>query len=347
MSDAPATELADLQRHPYAYDFVQAVRVLEQVRGGQAARPVGQDHAPAEEAVRFRVSPSLRNNSVQVVSVVAEADTYELTVPFLGMVGVNGVLPRHYSQAVLRRIKQHDYAMRDFLDLFHHRILSMYYRASVKYRLPIQFSATPDPRSKRFDPPTEALLSLVGLGLPELRGRQHFPDFRLLRYAGLFADRQPTAISLERMVADVLQLPTRVQQFTPEWLYIDARDQTRLGSIDGGCLGQDAVLGERVLSWQTRFRLRVGPVHWTRFRELMPDAAAVADLADLVRTYVGIDLDYDLQVIVQGDEIPPLLLDPEDPPSLGRTCWLQSRPVPRDADDATFDISQFRRLASC
>ena len=346
MSEVSSAALTELQKRPFEYDFVQAVRVLQQPGEKGSTKPVGWDHAPQQESVRFRVSPSLRNNSSQVVSVVVEDGKYELTVPFIGLVGVNGVLPRHYSQTVLRQVKQHDYAMRDFFDLFHHRILSMYFRASVKYRLAIQFRATPDTRSRRFDPPTEALFSLVGLGIPELRNRQRFPDFRLLRYAGLFADRQPTAISLERMVADVLQLPTRVQQFTPEWLYIETEDQTRLGPLGLRRLGEDAVLGERVMSWQSRFRLTVGPVGWSRFLQLLPDSTAVAELSDLVRTYVGIDLDFDLQVVVQGSEIPSMELRDEDPPALGRTSWLQSAAPSHDANDAIFDISQFRQLAN-
>ncbi len=349
MSDGQndATPLSRLVERPFEYDFVQAVRLLEDYGGNghPQGHPVGYDNAPENEAVRFLVSPSLRNSSSQIVGVrLAEDDNniYELTVPFIGMVGANGVLPRHYSQAVISRIKQHDYAMLDFLDLFHHRIISMFFRASVKYRLPYVYQSIQNRSTSSDDSITQALRCLVGLGNPGLKRQLSIPDNNFLYYGGHYADDKPTGHSLERIVQDFIGLPAKILQFQFEWLYIDPSEQSSLSSAaNNNCLGWDVVIGERVPSMQNRFRVRVGPVRWPEFVELLPRSVQVKQLADLVRVYVGVSLDFDLQVAVEGREIPKLVFSETQPPQLGWTTWLFSDPLEAVVDDAVFDISSF------
>ena len=95
-----------------------------------------------------------------------------MVVSFLGLTGPSGVLPRHYTELMLNRIRDKDYSLRDFLDLFNHRLISLFYRAWEKSRLPLGYERS------RFDDPdrepdlaTWALYCLVGLGTEGLRGR--------------------------------------------------------------------------------------------------------------------------------------------------------------------------------
>ncbi len=340
------TGLARLISRPFDFDFVQAVTLLHtRVETDVSARHfVGFDNSLHDEVVRFRVSPSLRNNSCQVFEVRApeESDAcYELTIPFLGLIGVNGVLPRHYTQTVISRVKEHDFAMRDFFDLFHHRTISMFFRASVKYRLPFvyQFNAVQSPA--RDDAITQAMRCLVGLGEPSLRHQLSISDDTVLHYGGHFSDSMPTAHSLEHVVEDYFGLPTQVLQFQFEWLYIEPSEQTQLTAKGTNRLGLNVVVGQRVPSFHSRFRIRVGPVTWRDFVELLPISTRVAKLADLVRLYVGISLDFDLQVTVAGREIPECSFRDDQPPRLGWTTWLFSKPVDSIVEDAVFNIGTF------
>src|SRR5688572_17697079 len=124
-----------LAAEPYRFDFFQAVRVLEALarrgeNGERKRQPVGGDHAPQDEVVRFRAHVSHRfpAGGIQDLRLPkSDDDLFEMTVSFLGAIGPSGALPQHYTQLVIDRVRQKDTSLRDFLDLFHHRLISHYY----------------------------------------------------------------------------------------------------------------------------------------------------------------------------------------------------------------------------
>ena len=145
-----------LRREPYRFDFFQAVRLLEHL-GGRA--PVGRDAAPDEEAVRFRALPALRFPAAEISRLSQTPDgPPEMVVSFLGLTGPSGVLPQHYTTLLLSRIRGKDYSLRDFLDLFNHRITSLFHRAWEKYRLPFSYERSrQDGKEEGADPITTCL----------------------------------------------------------------------------------------------------------------------------------------------------------------------------------------------
>src|SRR5579862_3557428 len=170
------------------FDFFQAVRLLErlarekaQTRADWRQAPVGRDAAPDEEVVRFRAQTALSFQGPEVVRIGAKdprpesTAAMEMTVSFLGLTGPQGVLPPHYTALLLQRIKSKDFVFRDFLDLFNHRVVSLFYRAWEKYRLPFSYERAAL-EGAEVDPITIILYCLVGLGTEGLRGRLSVPD---------------------------------------------------------------------------------------------------------------------------------------------------------------------------
>ena len=63
-----------------------------------------------------------------------------MLVAFLGLTGPSGVLPPHYTaHADARVCAAKDTSLRDLLDMFNHRLISLFYRAWEKYRLPFAY----------------------------------------------------------------------------------------------------------------------------------------------------------------------------------------------------------------
>src|SRR5260221_7797947 len=158
-----------------SFNFFQAARILEKLHPDHA--PVGFDGPADREIARFAAHVSHSFPPSQVYEIRADRTGRlppVVSVAFFGLVGPSGVLPRHYTEALLRmqRDAKHPekFALRDWLDLFTHRMLSLFLRAWEKYRFYIPYergqSAEHPP-----DPFTHCLLSLAGLGMGSLRNR--------------------------------------------------------------------------------------------------------------------------------------------------------------------------------
>ena len=165
-------------------------------------------------------------------------------------------------------------------------------------------------------------------------------------YAGLLAHRPRCALGLEGLLHDYFRMPVRVLQFQGEWLRIDADKQSRLGDLGGSArLGVTAVVGARVWDVQGKIRIRLGPLTYAQYRDLMPDRQpfrqrkAFFKLAHLVRTYVGPELDFDVQLVLRAEEAPELRLPvgTEEGPQLGWNSWLPAQSFPGDLGDGVFE----------
>ncbi|MGC2662230.1 MAG: type VI secretion system baseplate subunit TssG, partial [Bryobacteraceae bacterium] len=123
---------------PYSFEFMQAVRLLRQFHPEREG--VGLFRMPSHEVVRFGVNPSLSFPASQIQELESREDAPPLfRVNFMGTVGPLGILPVYYTELVAARVFYRDRTLRDFLDLFHHRIISLFYLAWQKYRFIVGF----------------------------------------------------------------------------------------------------------------------------------------------------------------------------------------------------------------
>jgi type VI secretion system protein ImpH len=363
-SVALSRQLAD---QPYRFEFFQAVRLLEQLacqNEGNADtipieyRPIGYDHLPRQEAVRFKVLVSHTFPSSEVVSLkVTEATGEEdhsvpmaqMVVPFLGLIGPSGVLPRHYTQLVIERCRQKDFALRDFLDLFHHRTISFFYRAWEKYRLPaVMERAERDRYADSEDRFTSSLYALVGFATRGLRNRLAYSQSVLLYFSGHFSHFPRTVTALESMLREYFELPIAVLQFQGQWLYLHREDRSQTSSDQfpqgRNCqLGRNVTVGQRVWSVENKFRVRLGPLTYDQFSRFLPGRPGLVSLCQLARTYVGAEFDFDVQPVLEASEVPRCQVGRpvQHASCLGWNTWLRSRPMPGDAADAIFEHSGY------
>lgn len=350
---APGSPAARLRREPETFDFFQAVRLLEREAqredpaGGR--QPVGWDAAPAREVVRFRVAGTQRFPAAAIAALRdapgdSGAGPVEMTINCLGLTGPMGVLPGHYSQLVIDTTRNREWALRDFLDLFHHRLASLFYRAWAKYRLPIVFeSARGKADAPEDDPYTACLLALVGLGQSPLRNRLRFDDLTAIYFGGTLAHRPPKAASLAALVREFLDVPVDVRQFQGQWLALPPADQTRMASREWprgqyAALGVDALAGQRVWGVESKFVVRVGPFGYDTFLRFMPAGELLGAVSQLVRLHAGPEFDFAFQPVLRAADVPTSCLGGAGPAPtrLGWNSWLLSRPAAQDADAAVF-----------
>lgn len=360
-----------LYEEGYRFEFFQAVRLLARLE--PARRNVGAEGPPGDEIARFRAYVSLNFPPSEIYDLKAPrvpGQPPEMWVAFLGLIGPSGALPRYYTEMALERARRKDFTLRDFLDLFNHRLISLFYRAWEKYRVLIgyekaelralesrqrgpeayrEFIANQRAKIDRF---SQCLLDLEGLGTPalrysaaerhELRPRRAIGDETLRYYVGLLAQRHRSALGLESLLGDYFDAPVGVRQFCGQWLQLARENQSCFapGGIGGNMrLGFDTVVGERVWDAQSKFRVRIGPLSYRQFQDHLPSGTAYRSVLHLTRLYAGQQFDFDVQLVLRAAEVPKCALAGDAKPGvrLGWDSWLHSRDFSHDVADAVFN----------
>ncbi len=329
----------------YRFDFFQAVRVLERLYPDR--EPIGQRADPAREVVRFRSRLSLDFPASAIHEVLRGTDEgtpAQMTVSFMGLTGALGVLPRRYTELLFERVRQKDHALRDFLDLFNHRLIALFYRSWEKYRFPLGYERAALKRDGE-DRFSHYLRDLFGMGTDGLRGRLEVADDALLFYAGHLAQHRRSASALEGLLSDYFELPITIVQFVGQWLPLPQANRSRLG-VGGAnnALAMSAVAGNRVWDQQAKFTVRVGPLAFDEFRDFVPSGRSFRALVQLTRFFAGQQFDFEVQLILKAAEVPRCCLGAKgaQAPRLGWSTWLKTTEFTRDAGDAVFSGSLTR-----
>ena len=322
-----------LYEEGYRFDFFQAVRLLELGRPDGA--PVGEGAEPAREPVRFKSAVGLAFPASDVAEVrraSGEGGAAEMVVNFMGLAGAHGPLHAPTTEQIIEGVWRKDTALRDFLDIFNHRLVSLLYRIRKVHRV----------GQENAPPGRDRLSSLVyavfGMATPSLRGRMRVKDRALLFYAGLLGPQQRSLAGLERVVGDYFRVPVNGRQFVGGWFPLDEEQWTAIGLTGRNArLGEDAVLGKRVWDQQGAFELRLGPLTFEEFMEFLPTGWGFEPLCDLVRFYAGDELGFRFRLTLKADEVPGARLSSANGARLGWTSWL--RTTAADDDDSQVVVS--------
>lgn len=323
-------KMADLLlEEPWNYSFFQAVRMLQQ-RYGQGRR-IGDVGEFAKEIIRFKPDTALSFAAADVVAIspLGEIDAgpmcFEVKVAFLGLYGVTSPLPSFYSEEILwnENADEKDLA-KEFLDLVHHRLISLLYRAWEKYRYPIQFSETPH------DIVTTRMVGLVGLAIPEVRKQSGLPSTQWLRFAGLLSQQPRSASGLESVLRHWLKIPTvTVRQCTGGWVDIHYSQQIQLGKKNNQ-LGKTTIVGRQILSPASSIAIHMGPVSFPTLHRFLPHGESFHRLVAIIRFYLKDWIDPELIWEIDGVSIPSLTLGRAPIGSetrLGWNTWLRKEPI--------------------
>ena len=301
---------------PYRFGFRSLLRRVESLHPDKPR--LGESRRPVDDPVRLTQSPSMAFAPAEIASLKRGPNDSPpwLEGYFLGLFGPNGPLPLHMTEyARDRQRNANDPTMVRFLGLFHHRMLSLFYRAWA--------NAQPTANFDRPDADRFALYvgALFGMGQESLRHRDALPDLAKLSRAGQLSCQSRPADALRDLVHDFFRVSVVVEEFIGEWLVLPPVSRLRLGeSRDTGTLGMTAAIGERCWQSQQKFRLVFGPLVYVEFARFLPGNRSLERLVALVRNFVGDELSWDINLILREADIPPLKLG--DTGRLGWTTWL-------------------------
>lgn len=282
------------------FGFFSAVQLLHRL--APKALPVGESGPPGEEAIRFGHDPTLGFatsdiTSIEVLPKQPGRPRFKVTTTFLGLFGATGPLSSYMSEEVLRS-DEDGTGLRQFYDIFHHRLLSLFFRAWKKYRFAAGF------RSDAGDRFTPRALAFAGLDLAGALPRHGLPPGELLALAPLVALRTRPSRSLQIVLERLFPgTSVRIESFVPRRVTIDAGQRVRLG-VQNCTLGQDLTIGRSVVDRAGAFRVVIGPVSYEAFESFVPGGRYHVKLRNIIDQFSGGILEPQLDLQLAEDATP-------------------------------------------
>lgn len=326
--------IASLAEKPFEYDFFAALRLLQSCFRNQPR--IGYSSSPAQDPVRFAQSPAM-DFAPATLEAFRSKDGGRPPMMYsrhFGLFGPNGPLPLCLTEYARERILHHgDVTFTAFCNVFHHRLISFFFRAWADAQKATDFDRTENEHWSHF------IGSLIGVGMDSLLGCNSVPDHAKLYFAGRLVQQNRNAEGLAAVIEDFFGVHTEVQSFVGRWLTLGGErngkrsDYTcRLGeSPQTGKLGSTLIIGSRVWTCQLHFRLRMGAMKLAELERLLPTGKSFKRLCDWIRQYAGQELTWDAQLVLLKDEVPKVQLGKAG--RLGWTTWLKTKPFNKDAED--------------
>lgn len=331
-------------------EFVMLMRQIERLLAHGDTEPsknlalIGTDALPQQESLRIKADPALAFPPTEVRSLrwAGSGNRIEITTNFLGLVGPNGALPRHYTAKALASLRNKENALLDFFQIFQSRLLALFYRAFSRFDV----CSSLEMRQCRPDVFTQALCGVTGFQndarLSELLGSDAEAT-SVLSFAGFYSQQRRGAVPLEQMLTAVLGVPVKTEQRVGQWLEIPSSQRTTLPRGNGGGvhhrLGRDTVLGRRIWDVASMLVLRIGPLDFEQYCRFISGGDRLRRVGLLSRLYVGLQYDLRIRPVLQAAAVPVWKLSSRATTHLlGRTIWLRrvSRDYPADFSQATY-----------
>jgi type VI secretion system protein ImpH len=249
----------------------------------------------------------------QVVAIKNNQTVWEMTVNMPGLVGMLGILPREDQQLTAVKNKQIRVANLAWLDIFHHRLILLTYQSWLGHRLLLQYQSNHQPRNQQHK-------LLVHLASQE---KSELPiEVFMIRHALLLRKGFVSISSLQSLLQDYLQIPSRIRGFNIVRHKLTHEQQTKLASYHvQNQLGYDAHLGSQIQMAQNQIAIEIGPLSYEQYCACLPEGSILEQIKQLIQKYVPCSIETKAQLYLKKHDCPLLRLK-QNHMQLGRTAWL-------------------------
>lgn len=318
-------------------NFIRFCELLELTAPDRPS--LGTTDSPAAELVRFRSRAQLGFPGREIDAVRSDRDS-PLAAPsvvtaFLGLYGVDARMPAYFVDEVAQN-RDGAEPLSAFLDLFHHRIITQFYRVARKYRYPAGFRRDgADPVSRYllsfagfgFSTSKRATFSIAGLSEDVDNAQQSHPSARhrlanvadkrrLLSMLGLAMQKTRTAEGLAGVLRHAVpDASIVVDEFHPVWREVI--------DLEPAALGEQCLLGRGFYDRANVVRVVITPASRETVLSLVPGRSGHREIMALLGFYLGYESEADLEMHVRADLMPSPMLEPRQA-NLGFTAQLEA-----------------------
>jgi type VI secretion system protein ImpH len=286
-----ATEPGTPPRLPQVEHAPEEELLQEEPHASLSLPRMDRKHNRVSLRLRSRVAFDFPPASVHAIRLSPDVvGQIEIIANLMALAGNNAPLPEPFAEMLLASQKVRDMAMTDFLDIFHHRLLELYYSTTV-HTAPWISNVHPAGNDL-----AQIVYALAGLGPAGLRRRMQVPDRTWLRYAGLLWHRPRSAAALAQILTDHFKVKIRLGKAVGRWFAMEEEDRCRLGR--NTCVLGKAAIGTRVWIGDAGILLHIGPLKSEAFLSFLPGGRFYRQLLDMLRFYVrdNVTADLDLQI---------------------------------------------------
>ena len=301
------------QNFPWETSFVSLMRAMA-ARMPDIPAP-GKAIRPFQEPFRLGQVAQLAFAPREIARIREAEGKLEVDLFSLGIWGPQGAMPLHFSEQAYAWSEHQDRTLTNFVNIFHHRALSLFYRAWFIS----QDTASLDRKSdERFAFYTG---SLAGLDPKDIADSLLPVHPRLASTSHLIREaRNPEG--LVGALTYYFDIPVRMEEYVEQWIYLEKNEQSSLGDFSSAVLlGDDAILGNAIQDKQHKFRLVLGPLSFSQYVLFSPWGKDLPILREWVRNFIGLEYAWDVQLVLAADEMPEATLDGTH--QLGYAAWLE------------------------
>lgn len=339
---------------PYRFEFFQAVRLIEAwlidqtgskaeiiskfIRFGNSLAlsfPAGEIetveiHCEKELDHKTLDSKSFKNSSSTIL---------HITPTLFGLLGISGTLPIHYTERIaMHLVSERNDGPRAFLDTFSSRAVALFFESWRKYKPEFNRRTS---ESRGF---LHQLLSVAGSteGYASSSGSDSDIQADTLAYFAAAIQHKPVSGTyMNSVLKEYFEVPIKIIPFIGAWYALPPSQQFALGGTNAA-LGVTAVAGARVWQRDLRQRIEIGPLDEAAFASFLPCGKSARALKQLLETFTGLSIEYEVKLILHSAAVRPIVLDSSSfSGKLGRSAFLKTVHDPLDRSDVLYKILAF------
>ncbi len=307
---------------PEGFDLDQLIYLIESIRTNITA--LGEGPNPAKEAVRIRSNLTMHHQGTEI-SRIEVANTPsglpEVYINTLSLAGINGPLATPFTEMLLDSLHDKDYTGLHFLDIFHHRLSSLWHRLR-KRTYPHLYQSPPSSTP-------------IGMLQQDLSGFKQQNDVQHTLFYDHFWRRARSLSGFLQMVEMIFGIRAKGTPFEGTWRTVSADTGSKLGaSGQFQVLGHNAILGLRCWDQSAGFSITLSPIDWATLQQFLPftdptfGGGKFAQLKQLLISYMGSQPRVFLNLALQQAQNQGTFLNKRS--ALGWNSWLtgsQADPV--------------------
>ncbi|MCC7599248.1 type VI secretion system baseplate subunit TssG [Janthinobacterium sp. FW305-129] len=325
--------IALLSEAPYRFGFFQTVRLLERWLCRQGACADSALH----DGLRFHQSVALAFPACEIEAVWHDGEhgRLHLRPSFMGLLGVNGTLPLHYTERLIRQERaMGDAGARAFLDALSQRAPVLFYQAWAGSRIECQADASGRPGFLSLQ------LALAGAWPSRLASAGALPPEALAYYAAALRHRPVSAELMADVLGDYFGVPLRIESFVSTW-HVRPGDEHSLLNLGNVSLGQGAMLGARCRRRDLRVRLYLGPLTRAQFDDFLPGNSGALALKSMLSLFGMPSMQYEIRLILRTADVHGSSLTDrmgQGAACLGQAARLLAGEASSDCDAMHYDL---------